>query len=290
MPRPSGWYAEASDANPAQPPWPARLADTRSLFAERRDAATVGRPVYRIIHGVRLPFWVQTTRANSAHPCSVDDIAHLLSAWPAQYLTGFGGRAGLSALAGVVLWQPPEMDGPGKRLTRAPVFARVVYFAELAELDGRTGPVLLVAAQALPLSLTFRRRMDEEQLREVEALAAEAVCLAYGARTRELTLDLDAARRTLLYRAIPTELAHLAEFAEAVALPGRTEDGAWLAACRDFLARPYVERVQSARARADAEVERLRAREELPFARHADPAVMAADGLSMADFVAPIAD
>ena len=142
----------------------------------------------------------------------------------------------------------------------------------------------MVAAIGLPLRLRFRRRMDRDLAQEIDALEREAVCSAFEARTRELSFDLDAARRVTLYRALFVELAHLTTFAEQVECPGHASETAWKSAWSAFLARPPEERERISRERGEVLGAALREREAIPFGRLLDPGRLAEDGLERTDF------
>jgi hypothetical protein len=102
------------------------------VFWERIDGAT---EVRRIVSGRVLRFFIQPTRSDCIHACTVDDIAQLMSNVPAAEWEG---------LETVVLRQPRR-----KEQVLASVWGRLSYSSELVNGGGDVlyrGPAIVIEA------------------------------------------------------------------------------------------------------------------------------------------------
>jgi hypothetical protein len=109
-----------------------RVGHGESIFWERVEDA---RQISRIISGRSVRFFVQSTRADCFHACTIDDIAYLLSQLPTTDWEG---------IEAILLRQPRR-----KEQLLEPVWGRLAYAADLVDGHRRVlyqGPVIVIEA------------------------------------------------------------------------------------------------------------------------------------------------
>lgn len=142
------------------------VAHGENLFWERIDGA---RQVLRTVSGRPIRFFVQATRADCVHPCTVDDIAHLLSQMPA------GDWEGIEA---ILLRQPRR-----KEEVLAPVWGRLAYAADLVDRRGRVfyrGPAIVIEAVNPTEPVKFGKNLPPDGLAELERLKLDGHRIRHG--------------------------------------------------------------------------------------------------------------
>ena len=242
---------------------PTTWRDARTFWERVSRFGVVTRPV----HGRKLPFVIETTRPDCVYACTVEDLATLLDAAPAEHVFG---------IKGVLLRQPKR-----KEQLLSPVWGRLGYAVEVGPIDG---PAIIVEACPVPLTIKWPTRLGTAGQQELARLLQEADQAEYDGRGHILHFGLAGVRRVQLYRTVIHELGHWADWYDKVELPAY-EGGDRGALRESYWSRPPSERESFAHRYASEVAERLRARGRLPFERILAPAQWAADGLSLADFV-----
>jgi hypothetical protein len=237
--------------------------DTK-VFWERLSRYCV---VIRSVHGRDLPFVVEAARPDCVYACTVEDLATLLGAAPAEHVFG---------IKGVILRQPKR-----KEQLLSSVWGRLGYAVEVGPIDG---PAIIVEACQVPLTLKWPTRLGVAEQQELERLLEEADQVESDGRRHVLHFTLEGVRRVQLYRTVLHELGHWVDWYEKVEVPAREGGDRW--ALREaYRSRPRSERESFAHRYARELGERLRARGHLPFERILAPARWAAEGMSLANFV-----
>jgi hypothetical protein len=245
------------------------------VFWERIDSAT---EVSRTVSGRVLRFFIQPTRADCIHACTVDDIARLMSNVP---------PADWEGLETVVLRQPRR-----KEQALASVWGRLSYFAELVNRRGEvlySGPAIVIEAVNPTEPLKFGKSLSLDDAAELERLRSDGHKVRLGDRNHTIEPTLESCRATQLYRTMPHELGHWVDFLEKVQRPSATlgpdEEADHYGGLLDrYHSRPQREKEHFAHAYAERLRERLEAVRAIPFDRELDLGQVKQDGLRLEDF------
>jgi hypothetical protein len=150
------------------------------VYWERIDRA---QEVTRVISSRVLKFFVQPTRADCVHICTVDDITRLMSHVP------FGDWAGLDA---IVLRQPRR-----KEQTLASVWGRLSYAADLVNQAGRglySGPAIIIEAVNPTEPIKFGKSLTTQGRAELERLKSDGHKIRPGDRNHTISPCREACR------------------------------------------------------------------------------------------------
>jgi hypothetical protein len=189
---------------------PDRWSDLR-MPAERLSSYTV---VSRSIHGQDFPFVVEKTRKNAYHACTVDDLAVVLRALPANELLGDEDVCGL---AGVVLRQKTR-----KQETLIPSWATLYYAVDLGPIHG---PAIYLNASEYPVNILWSKRNKPDQKKELDRLREDADEAVFDGRNHKLSFGQESVRSLQLYRSLLHEVGHLVHYQQEVDIPcSRKED------------------------------------------------------------------
>jgi hypothetical protein len=247
------------------------VAHGKYAFWERIATA---QEVSRKVLGRPARFFVQSTRADCIHACTIDDIAHLMSLVPLGDWEGIGA---------VVLRQPSR-----KQETMASVWGRFSYSTELVNSQGKVvyaGPAITIEAINPSRRLKFGKSFSPDAASEFERLVRDGHKLRGGDRHHTLDLSLESCRATQLYRTIPHELGHWVDFLEKVERPSAADESLDYASLLDrYHSRATREKESFAHAYADRLRTNLLARAVIPFERKFRPEQLQKDGLFVEDF------
>jgi hypothetical protein len=254
----------------------AKVAHGENQFWERVENA---RQVSRTISGRVVKFFVQPTRAESVHPCTVDDIVQMLTYLPPEDWQG---------IEAVLLRQPRR-----KEETLAPVWGRLSYAAELVNKRGAVvyrGPAVVLEAINPTRAFKWGKKLSIDDLAELERLKSEGHDVSAGDRHHLVKPTLKSCRATQLYRTLLHEVGHWRDFAEKVerpaALIGSGDDLDEYQKLLDrFHSRPNLEKEQFAHSYAQKAWQRLRSIQAIPFERQLDRERLLQEGLRLEDFV-----
>jgi hypothetical protein len=250
-----------------------QVAHGANIFWERVDDA---RQVSRTVSGRSIRFFVQTTRADCVHACTVDDVARLLSYVPVADWDGIGG---------VLLRQPRR-----KEQALESVWGRLAYAADLVDQRGRVlyqGPAILLEAINPVEPIKFGKRVSPDGLAELDRLKLDGHNIRDGDKDHTVTPTLESCRATLLYRTFLHELGHWVDFLQKVEGPAAllTDMSEQYPILLDrFHGRPDKEKEQFAHAYADNLRRDLVSRQMLPFERQFDRERLRQDNLLVQDF------
>jgi hypothetical protein len=116
-----------------------------------------------------MSFYIQRTRPECVHACTVDDIAHLLSQVPSTDWEG---------LDAIVLRQPRREEQ-----TLAPVWGRLAYAADLTNSKGRilySGPAIILEAFIPAAPFKFGKSLSMDGTAELKRLICDGHKLRPG--------------------------------------------------------------------------------------------------------------
>jgi hypothetical protein len=250
------------------------VAHGQHTFWERIDDA---REVIRVVSNRTIKFYVQPTRADCVHACTVDDIARLLLHVPTKDWGGMGA---------VLLRQPRR-----KEQTLASVWGRLAYAAELANKSGRilySGPAIVLEAVNPIAPIKFGRALSVDGMEELDRLRSDGHKIKSD-RDHTVQPTLTSCRATQLYRTFLHELGHWVDFLEKVERPSTASDSnlqgdLYGRLLSRFHSRPTREKEQYAHAYAEGIRQQLTALRVIPFDRQLDRARLVEDQLPFDDF------
>jgi len=111
-----------------------RIADPRSASGIYWSRLGSYRMIRRFCAGRDLPFFVENTRTECVHACSIADLTTMLDLVPSEHY---------ATLAAVVLRQPKRKEG-----VIQPVWGRMIYWADVGRPQDGTasGPAIVLEA------------------------------------------------------------------------------------------------------------------------------------------------
>lgn len=225
--------------------------------------------------GRELPYFIEETRQDCVHACTVADIVNVLNHIPPE---------DYSSLAAIVLRQPKR-----KEEILHSVWGRMAYSANVGRpQDGATsGPVVILEALT-PDRIWWRdRSMGPAAAAEMEKLAGDGHKLTPTRGRIKIESSLEATRSTQLYRTLPHEIGHLVDYATKVPEADESKGISFdrhFELWEKFWQRPSQEKEAFAHRYADEFRSRLFASGQLPFSRIES---WVADGLRPIDFAWP---
>ena len=238
------------------------------IFWEKLTSHTT---VHRVIHGKTIPFLVESTRQDSVYPCTVDDVAKMLSFVPVDDLEG---------LEVFVLRQPKRKE----QILRL-VWGRLVYFAQYGQVGG---PAIILEAIQPHKNMAWSRSLTPDDLEELERLRADGFQIDTTKREYLIHVSLESARNTMLYRTLPHEIGHWVHYLSRVERPASDAQNPCEAQDRFDKAydrMPILEKEAFAHQYADKLQKRLTKIHSVPFARILDFVSLEKEGLRKEDFV-----
>lgn len=245
---------------------PRRWRDSRDFYENLLDSQTVSRE----ISGQPFTFLVESTRRDSIHPCTVDDITYLLGHVPATDLKG---------LNIVVLRQPKR-----KEQILSSVWGRLQYLANFGHI---AGPAMILEAPDLSKPIRSSKSLTPELARELERLGEDGHRVVSNRREWIIESTPESARATMLYRTLLHEIGHWVDWHGSVLCPAaarRLSEAAVNDLEEQYFSRPVSERESAAHRYADALAMQLRKTGIIPFERMQDPSSLKADKLRVEDF------
>lgn len=239
-------------------------------FWERVENA---RQAIRVVSGRVIRFFVQPTRADCVHACTIDDLARMLSYLPGPDWAGIGA---------ILLRQPRR-----KEQTLEAVWGRFSYAADLVDGRGNVlygGPAIVIEAVSPGTSIKFGRRLFPEGMAELERLKTDGHIIRSGDREHTVESTLESCRATQLYRTFPHEVGHWVDFLKKVELPGMDASSDYATLLDRFHSRPSKEKEQFAHGYAEQLKLQLTASHAIPFDRQLDRERIERDNLLLQDF------
>jgi hypothetical protein len=223
-------------------------------------------PVERSIGSHRLVFLVEPTRPGYAHHCTIEDILRVLKLLPAEHVF---------QIELVVLRQPTE-----KQALLRPVWGRLGYWSEIGQYSG---PGVYLEAQPTELRMRWGKSLRPEDELELERLRASGFEIRPHRRGFDIHSTPAATRGSQLYRTLPHELGHYADYLACRATYewGGDEDRFWDL----YRAKPSQDREAYAHRYADEFRRQMQQRCLIPFDPLYDATAMRADRLEPAWFV-----
>ncbi len=238
--------------------------DDRVFWEKLIGHATVTRQV----HGRDFDVIVEHTRKECIHPCTVDDVFHILAQIP---------DADFRGIDCVVMRQPKK-----KEQILSSVWGRMLFETKFG---GRERPAIILESVDLSKPIRCKRSLDGEAARELERLRQAGHRITSTRREYVIELSLESVRNTMLYGTLLHEVGHWVDWCRLVVNLSQCDDTAVHELKGQYSARVRSERETVAWRYADTLAARLRKDGILPFDRKLDPDSLAGDGLRTEDFL-----
>ncbi|MDR3159251.1 MAG: hypothetical protein LBU11_09665 [Zoogloeaceae bacterium] len=158
----------------------------------------------RLINGHEFTFVVEETRADCRHACSVEDVAYMLEHIPV---------ADYGDLHLIVFRQPKR-----KEKILSPVWGRLIFTYTFEQHD--YAPAVILEAFSLSGSVRRSRRLSVEERHELERLQGDGLDFTADRRNYQAPLTRETARAVQLYRTLPHEFGHYAQYRQILETPG----------------------------------------------------------------------
>jgi hypothetical protein len=157
------------------------------------------RTVTRAVEGREFYILVEETRGDCVHPCTVDDLVHVVQHIPAEDLQG---------LNLFVLRQPKR-----KEQILSPVWGRMAYETEFGD---HIGPVVILEAIDPSKPVKWPRSLTPGEVTELDRLRQDGHNVRETKRNFILEITVESVRSTQLYRTLLHEIGHWVDYLEKV--------------------------------------------------------------------------
>lgn len=177
-------------------PYPA--VEMKSFFERLSEYKTI----IKEIKGHTFKFIIETTRKNSFHACTIEDIEQILLQIP---------KEDYGDLELIILRQPTR-----KQENLKSVWGRLIYSYEF---ENDFSPAVIIEAVDLDRTFKWTKKLSVDSQKELERLKEDGHNLKMGKRFYEADYELDNIRATQLYRTLPHEFGHYVHYLEVVKRP-----------------------------------------------------------------------
>ncbi len=160
----------------------------------------------RVINDHEFLFVIEPPRQSSAHACTVNDIAKIISHIPPK---DYG------ELELIILRQPKR-----KEETLSPVWGRIIYNFEF---EGKFQPAIIIEAVDYSNYLKWSKKLSPDDQQELDRLRNDGHKIVEDKRHFKAEYKIENVRQTQLYRTLPHEFGHYVHYLEFVERAG-TED------------------------------------------------------------------
>jgi hypothetical protein len=225
--------------------------------------------ITRMIQNQEITFIVEPAYADWFYPCTVDDVAQVLSLVPEDDLEGIE----------LIIFRQPTR----KQNHQNYVWGRFLYYPSVGQYSGTA---ICLEAQCLSKPLRWPLSLGPESTRELGRLRADGHIIHQEKRHYRIESNPETLRNTVLFRTILHELGHYVDWVRSVILPSLAteDDGEDERIHQEFDTKPSAMREDFAHRYAAELFTKLRAQGKLPFPHICDPVSMDRDGLEASWF------
>ncbi len=216
--------------------------------------------VERSIGAQRIVFLVEPTKDGYAHHCTVDDVHRILALLPAEHVFEID----------LVIFRQPT----AKQAQLQHVWGRLGYWSRIGAHEG---PGVYLEAQPVDLVGKWGKSLRPNDVKELERLRACGFDVRRHRRGYHIHSSPAAIRASQLYRTVPHEIGHFADYLECRETYewGDDEERFW----NLYDAKPYHDREAYAHRYADEFRQSMEDRGVLPFDQLYDADAMRKDGM-----------
>ncbi|MEM7384499.1 MAG: hypothetical protein AAF514_06090 [Verrucomicrobiota bacterium] len=209
-----------------------------------------------------VPVIVEPPLNGFFHACTLDDLARILNLLPFEHIRD---------IQAFVFRQPKR-----KERILAPAWGRLVYWTDIC---GHSGPVVYLESQEPGKAWKWKKSLAPDDADELDRLRLDGHRIETDQRHHTIHFTQESVRNTQLYRTLPHEIGHYADYLTKVENPCGQDHSDWSERNDRYHARPSMEKEAFAHRYADAFRERNRSQGHLPFERLFDPANLKRMGL-----------
>ncbi len=177
-------------------PYPA--VEMKSFFERLSEYKAVTKE----IKGHAFKFIVETTRKNSFHACTIEDIEQILIQIP---------KEDYGDLELIILRQPTRKEENLKS-----VWGRLIYSYEF---ENDYLPAVIIEAVDLDKTFKWTKKLSVDSQKELERLRQDGHKIKMSKRFYEAEYEIENIRVTQLYRTLPHEFGHYVHYLEVVKRP-----------------------------------------------------------------------
>lgn len=177
---------------------PCPAVEMKSFFERLSEYKTVTKE----IKGHIFKFIVETTRKNSFHACTIEDIEQILIQIP---------KEDYGDLELIILRQPTR-----KEENLNSVWGRLIYSYEF---ENDYSPAVIIEAVDLDRTFKWSKKLSVDSQKELERLKEDGHKIKMGKRFYEAEYELKNIRATQLYRTLLHEFGHYVHYLEVVKRP-----------------------------------------------------------------------
>lgn len=203
-----------------------------------------------IINGHEFLFIIEQTRTNSKHSCSVADIETIIEQIP---------KKDYGELKFIVLRQPKR-----KEETLSPTWGRLIYSYEF---ENEFFPAIILDAVDLTRKFKWTNKLSIDSQKEIERLIEDGHKIENNGRCFVADYKPEFIRNTQLYRTLPHEFGHYAQYIELVERPAIEDENYEIREARQdkYFEIPQVEREKFAHKYAENLKTELTEKKIIPF-------------------------
>lgn len=162
----------------------------------------------RVINDHTFLFVTEATTTGSAHACSIDDVAGILSHIPV---------ADYGELKLIIFRQPKR-----KEELLSPVWGRLIYSYEF---EGSYHPAVIIEACCYPGKVRWTKKLCHDDQQELARLREDGHPIITDKRHHTITRHLPAVRNTQLHRTLLHEIGHYRHYLDMVPATDIEEKG-----------------------------------------------------------------
>jgi len=158
--------------------------------------------IVRVINGHEFKFIIESTRENSFHACTIDDIEIIISHIP---------KVDYGELKLIILRQPTR-----KEELLNPVWGRLIYSYEF---EGDFHPAVILDSIDLERKFKWSKSLGVDCQQELERLKQDGHVILASRRHHEAKYEINNIRATQLYRTLIHEFGHYVHYQNIVLRP-----------------------------------------------------------------------
>jgi hypothetical protein len=179
------------------------IADPRGILKSFYERLSNYEKIKKIINGHDFLFIIEATRETSKHACTINDIETIIEQIP---------KEDYGELKFIILRQPKR-----KEETLSLTWGRLIYSYEF---EGNYFPAIILDAIDFTKKFKWTNKLSIDSQKELERLKEDGHEIENDGRNFVAEYKIENVRNTQLYRTLPHEFGHYAQYLELVERPG----------------------------------------------------------------------
>ena len=214
------------------------------------------------VNGATITILVEEPHPDFCHACTPEDIERVIKLLPRKHL---------EPIKLIVLRQPKKKE----QILRS-VWGRLQYWSDIEQYSG---PAIHIDAQLRNGTLRWSKSLTPDYRLELQRLEQDGHRIKSDRRYYHITGNIESVRNTQLFRTLPHEVGHYADYLESVELPAGNNDEKWGQLRELYSSKPSKDKEDFAHRYATEFFELQKVKNELPFDKILDPKTMIENGL-----------